>query len=60
MLYQHWLSLLIIIADDDDDAENELPDVDAPPLKLRLFQAGGEKKQLLCSMFDSSKKSSKH
>ncbi len=38
-------------ADSEDDAP--LPTPGKPSLKMRLFQAGQERRDLLCSMFDN-------
>ena len=38
----------------DVDSENAdvLPELAKPSLKMRLFKAGGEKRELLCTMFE--------
>ena len=43
--------------DDDEEEDGVLPAPVIPSLKMRLFSAGGDQKELLCSMFDPDKSS---
>ena len=46
--------LLSIVVDAVADSDSEtVPTPGKPSLKMRLFQAGGESRDLLCSVFDA-------
>jgi len=47
------MSIVVVVAGLTESDSEAVPTPGKPSLKMRLFQAGGESRDLLCSVFDA-------